>query len=319
MATLPTSRSRPSGANWDDWTPPPCPDISDVDFWPEAAPWTEKVRGRLVDTARTKRLTEAGVDKGVRHGANPKTKDGVRGGYPFQRIDNQPTRTRRVYESKVPPSFTRGFFPSTMVPLPDLSGGEYVRRFGDPTVTGTDAGAIFLDAEERTLYEISAFGPTNQDCTTWRSGRVTAWDLDRDWRDQPGGLSASRVPLLPMLPTFEQYESGDLGHALHLSLAGYAKEAPVGFSRGHDGEIQNHPLRNGERLRLTEAALLKITSQQLTLTAQDRVLLHALYTYGVVLTDRTSQTVDHTLRQPMDPRIVLNVILRLTDFEVLLP
>lgn len=292
--------------------PPACPDISDISFWPDSAPWCEEVRGRQVDKVLTDRLVEPGVNKPIRCGANYKTVSGVHPGVPFQRVDNQPTTVRRVYEANVPPSWSRGLFPTTPVPLPNT---EWVRRFGDPTATGTDCTAVFVDGAARKVYEISAFGPSTLDGTGWRSDRVIVWDLNRDWRDQQGGICAAKIPFLPMLPTIEQYERLDIGHALHLVLAGYSNAAPTGFSRGSDGTVPDHPLRNGARLRLTDEAYMRIQPQ----TRHDRALLFALYTYGVVVTDRTSPTVNHNIRQPMDRRLNVTVTPNLTDFEVLLP
>lgn len=319
MATLPTSRSRPTGASWNDWLPPACPDISGIDMWPDTAPWREDVTNRQVDQALTKRLAEAGVNKPIRTGSRYATTGGVRSGQPFQLVHSHDligTRYRRVYETKIPPSFTRGFFPSTMVPLPN-SPGDWVRRFGDPTCTGTDSGAIFLDEDERILYEISAFGPTTSDGVTWRSGRVTAWDLDRDWREQPGGATAAQVPLLPFVPTIEEYGS-EIRHAFRLSIGGsYAKAPPIGFSRGTDGSVVGHPLANGARLRMTEAAVQRLLQRPTELTNHDLVHILAARRYGFVVMDQCGG--DHSVMQPMDYRLKITVEYGLTDLEVLLP
>jgi len=319
MPTLPTSASRPAGASWNDWLPPACPDISGIDMWPDTAPWREDVSNRQVDQALTKRLAEAGVNKPIRTGSRYQTAKGVRSGQPFQLVysdDLRSARYRKVYENKVPPSWTRGLFPSTMVPLPNAPG-DWVRRFGDPTCIGTDSGAIFLDADERILYEISAFGPTTADGTLWRSGKVTAWDLDRDWREQPGGCTAAQVPLLPFVPTIEEYNS-EIRHAFRLSIGGsYAKAPPIGFSRGTDGSVVGHPLRNGARLRMTEEAAQRLLQRATELTNHDLVHILAARRYGFVVMDQCGG--DHAVMQPMDPRLKITIEYSLTDLEVLFP
>lgn len=323
MAARPVSESRPAFSNWDDWLPDNCPDVSGFSLWSEfEPPWEQRVVGRVADVARTNAFHL--LDRPVRTGEGQKTYKGVYGGAPFQRLDTQRALVNtRVYEAKTPPSWTRGLFPTTVVPLPDRDrGGEWVRRFGDPTVTGTDAQSFFIDSATKRYYELSAFGPSAWPFSVlvapWRADNVSVWDLTRDWRYQRVGTTAAKIPLLPMLPRIEEYEAGGIPHALHFVACGYAKDEFVSPARGTDGDVVGHPLRCGARLRLTEDAFYSL--MPMAKTQHDRVFLTCAREFGFICTDRTTDDplVGDSIRQPQDPRLNLTVTMRRRHLEILL-
>jgi hypothetical protein len=306
----PTSAERPAFANWDNWLPYDCPYVEDIDWWEQFnPPWVQGVVNLPVDLARTEAFHR--LDTRVRCGAYEKTTGGVYGGVPFQRVDTQRTWATKVWEAKTPPSSVRGFFPSTTVPLP-----LWVRRFGDPTVTGTDAQSYLVDGQAGKYYELAAFGPTVWPFTwiaPWRADRVMVWDLKRDWRLQRrGAINAARFPILPMIPRVEEYEAGFIGHALHYVCAGYSP-AFIPPAAGSDGDVSGHPIRAGARLRLTDAAIRRLAPN----TMHDRVLIDCLSTFGAIADDKTDPKAGDMIRQPMDPRLDITLELRRTDFEVL--
>ena len=119
-----------------------------------------------------------------------------------------------------------------------------------------------------------------------------------------------------MLPTFEQYESGRIGHALHFAAAGYSPDH-IWPARASDGVIPGHPLRAGARLRLTAQARDRLLGAP-GRTPHDRALVECMATEGLIVDDFTDPDAGDLLRQPQDPRIVLSITsIRRTDLEVL--
>jgi|JI10StandDraft_1071094.scaffolds.fasta_scaffold114565_3 hypothetical protein len=317
MAPRPTSDQGPPKGGWDNWVPPICPYIEDIDMWGKFnPPWKVDVSKHAVNKDRTARLAE--YNDSVRIGVDRETVNGVHGGQPFMRLENQPCTNTKTYEAKIPPSWSRGLFPNQTIPLPDWNkGGEYVRRFGDPTVTGTDAQAYMINGVTKKYYEMSSFGPSIFPYT-WRADRIHVWDLNVDWTKQNMGISAAKIPVLPMIPRIEEYETGRIEHAIHFVSASYSDEPWIAPARNSDPLkylIKGHPLRAGERLRLRSdvAALLLLGPT----TLHDRAFIYGVMKYGMILTDRTSPDVPHSVRQPMDPRLDMSIKLQLTDFEVL--
>lgn len=306
----------PASKNWNDWLPNPCPNISGLDLWKSFNPgWLKDVTHFPVDQQRTFLMT--GWDDVIRTDTTKGTRNGVHGGAPFQRLDQIPVRSTKVYVAKQNPSLFN-LFPSINVPLPDYVPGDrntVLRRFGDPTVAGSDAQSFLilpLTDSSGFYYELSAFGPSIFPYP-FRADRVEVWDLAKDWRTQARGITGAKVPFLPMLPTFEEYETS-INHALHFVAAGYAPEL-TGIARSTDGTIVGHPLRAGERLRLKQSSADRLLGSS-TITKHDRTLVQALLTYGMILTDKTGLDVPHNLRQPMDPRVEVKLPIRLVDFEV---
>lgn len=309
-----SSVDKPRSGNWNDWVPPPCPDISDLDLWRSFKPgWLEDVLSRPVDAVRTAGLPA--WDDVIRTNTTKGTVNGVHSWTPFQRMDTIPRRNAKIWMAKTPGSLFN-WFPSITIPLPDYVAGRretICRRFGDPTVTGSDAQAFYVDPVAKKYYELSAFGPSVFPYA-WRADNVSVWDLSKDWKSQKEGITAAKIPMLPMLPTFEQYESGNIDHAIPFVANRYAPEV-TGLARGTDGLYPDSPLRAGERLRLTEEAGVRLLG--MNLSHHDVVLLKALRRHGMILTDRTGPDVPHSIRQAQDPRISVTLQIRLTDFEVL--
>lgn len=313
--------------NWDAWTPAPCPDMSDCPMWPVNAPWKMLLDDPafVVDDKRTEALStfttsytdrqgqevvEVIGEKGIRCQLR-ETRGGTFGHIPWHRLDKiAKVSTNRVYEASVPGSWWN-LFPSKNVVLPE---SEPVRRFGDPTATGTDAQYFAVDKTRNLYYEVSAFGPSWFPFK-WRADRISIWRLDQDWQSQTKlGVTGAKIPLLPMIPKIEEYETGKIEHALHFIAAEYSPDGLVPPARGTDGDVPGHPLRAGERLRLRSDRVAAVLGDNPT--KHDEALVYALINYGYILTDRTAIEVPHSMRQPQDPRLNVTIDLRLNDFEV---
>ena len=312
---------KPKSGNWDDWVPNNRPDISNIDLWDSFNPgWKVDVSDFEIDKWRTE--LALGWDNIIRTSTYKGTVRGVHSWTPFQRLDQIPTRKTKVWLAKTPGTLLKPF-PSVTIPLPDYIAGDratVLRRFGDPTVTGTDAQFFAIDPLNMKYYEAASFGPSAWPFSVlvapYRADHVSVWDLSKDWVGQKTGCSASKIPVLPMLPTYEEYES-TIDHAIHFVAAGYAKDETVGMATGTDGPIVGHPLRAGERFRLREDVAAQLFLDP-ALTKHERALVVALRKYGMILTDKTALDVPHAIRQAQDPRIKVELQIRLSDFDVLL-
>lgn len=272
---------------------PQCPDVSDLSWWDEYRPaWLDVVSQRPVDVIRTEALSD--WNQRVR----------VSGNTPLQLAAVGYTTT---LTSKIPPSWGNPF-PSVKVPLP---AKVWISTNNDHTWFG-------VDPVRKWYWEASSLGPVlSWMQAPWRSDVVRAFNLQTNWTEQPGSISASRIPVWPLVPSIEGLSAGAGGvkHALAFVAAGYG-DGPVQYpSRGTDGYIPGHPLVNGSRLRLTRKALERLAP--MVKTAQDAAVLWALEHHGCINVDKTSEDAGHALRFPKDPRLSVTLTMQLTDFEVL--
>lgn len=307
--------------DWSTWSPADLPNLDDVEMWPNA-PWNRLIVDEPVDVALTAELTR--LDRFFPPGgywsrlrvntggaARPGPDAAVRSGVPYQRVDREPVAG--VWRHQVHLHGIR----VDRVPLPRV-----IRRVGDPTVTGSDAQWFGVDGARRQLWEISAFGPSLLAglfgaSSGWQAGRVGCIDLDRRWQDQPHGVIAARIPLLPMLPRPEEFARGHITHALQLAVAGYSPDRPVGYARATDGTVKGHPLRAGQRLRLRHERMLELLDEHEG-RRDVATLLVALWEHGCVVCDRTTPSAGHSLRMPQTTQVdVAGLELDLGDFDAI--
>jgi len=272
---------------------PQCPDVSNLSWWDEFRPaWTDVVAQRPVDVIRTDALVD--WNQRVR----------VSGNTPLQRAATTYTTT---LTTKTPGTLANPF-PSVKVPLP---AKVWISSNNDHTWFG-------VDPVRKWYWEASSLGPVLSFLQSpWRSDVVRVFNLQKNWTEQPGSISASRIPVWPLVPTIEGLDAGAGGvqHALAFVAAGYG-DGPVQYpSRGTDGYIPGHPLVNGSRLRLTRKAVERLTAQ--SKSPQDAAVVWALEQYGCLCVDKTSEDAGHSLRFPKDPRLKVSLALQLTDFDVL--
>lgn len=246
-----------------------------------SGPWSESVDGAPVDRDRTAGL--AALTETVR----------CSGGTPLQ-VANK--RTTRV-------TTWSGWFPTRQhsVPLPEK---VWLLRNGDDQWFG-------IDVDRAVYWECSALGPS---WPTWRADSVRRFDLGLPW-NQRNGLAGGGIPIWALIARNGELQagSGGVNRALNLSVAGNYAKACVPWLSKSDGTLppSQHPLRSGERLRLTAEAYQRLTGE--ARTVDDFAVLWALRDFGVIVNDKTAAH-SHAIRMPIG--CLITVKLKITDFEV---
>ena len=155
------------------------------------------------------------------------------------------------------------------------------------------------------------------------TGHLTAWDTTRPWAKTQGGAIAAKIPLLPLLPRWEEIEAGTIAHMLGIVMDRYNKAfAPGTPVRGTDALSTAHPVRTGERLRITDEAFLRLLEAHGDNPAAGP-LLTAARDYGFVVTDKRTWNSDNdpsgwcAVAMPADTRFADHRIdFRLSDLEI---
>jgi len=264
------------------------------DWWPDA-PWHERIDGRPVDVERTARF----AGEGLRVRCSPTT--------PLDLCGSKPTP---VYLSKKVSPWWKPL-PAIRVPLPPVV---------HMNLRNPDCQVFFLDEEAGLYYELSAFRATPWfNPYRWACDSAYVWDLNRPWEDQPGGTSASDIPVGPLVPSVAQLEAGEVNHALAFVCAGlgptgqsdgYSSAPPVGYARATDGRIPDHPIRAGELIQIDPA--LAPTPRN----RQEETILTTLEEHGAVCTDMTDYYAGHCLRMPFDADLDVALDLNASMFKV---
>lgn len=257
--------------------------VPDVAFGWEG-PWDEPVDELPVDRDRTAGLATL----------NPVVR--LDGHTPLQVAADQTTRV----------TTWSGWFPTGThaVPLPEK---VWLLRNGDDQWFG-------VDLDEGFYWECASMGPSWL-LGPWRADAVRRFDLSRPW-NQHRGLAGGAIPIwaLIALPYELRAGSGGLRRALNWSVAGNYAKATVPWVSKSDGTLapSRHPLRAGERLRLTAEAYQRLTG--LARTVEDFAYLWALRHRGAIVNDKTSATAGHAIRGPFGVQPTITVVV--TDFEV---
>lgn len=269
---------------------PRIPSLPTVTWWSQfLPPWEQRVTERAVDTARTSRLSA--FDDQVR----------TRGGVPLQIAAN--TLTRTLQGTLLNPQ------PAVRLPLPARTWVE---------TRTSDANWFGVDPAKQLYWEASALRPMLPWLSwPWAAHSIRVYDLTKPWDTQRPSITGGGLPMWPMVPHPDQLAGGAGGvqRALHFVVdGGYSSEPFIPPARKSDGErTDGHPLRAGARLRLTDEAYFRLSWH--TTDAAAQAVLWALWIYGAIVNDRTSD-VGHNLRLPAGVTLDLNM--RLIDFEVLI-
>lgn len=252
------------------------PDVA-LDWWRTSVPpWCVDVSWRLVDEARTAAFRALPVNPRVR----------TTGRVPLQLTAPVGTTNTVTWRGAIPSGVHRVPFPQRVW-----------------VIGNTDRQWFGVDLGRMRYWEVSAVRPS-----LWgmSAERVVSWDLNGSWQ-QTKGITGAGVPMWAMM----QPET-----ALHFVVAGdYSAElSPLGRSFGKtDGTLADHPLRSGERLRVSHEAFERLLS--LARTADDLALLARLFRKGAIVTDKTGAEVGHSLRLPVGSNVTVE--LSAADFEVL--
>lgn len=317
----PISEQRPQFANWNDWDPDPCPDITRLDLWDSFNPWwRETFKDYKVDQERTNKLKDWDHIVRFQHNGTGNT----RGGVPYQILEGNESRVR-VWDSSRAGSWLPwnwNPFPSINVRLP-----SWVRRYGDPNPEYYGDYQHF-HIEGNTYREFSAFGPSFLNFPhPWRAGNIVEWNLNRDWKNTRSSIVAGGFPMLPMLVTYDELTLGPgaMNKVLHLVAPHYSGEQIVNFARKTDGETPGHPLFAGDILRLREDYEPSDFATQ-----DDLSIIWTLKNHGVCLDDKSSHqgrnaraipfdssVAGYGIRMAQDPRFDITLKLNISDFVVL--
>lgn len=306
--------------DWSKWPVPQSPDIGPDQPWVGTDPfWRDSIMHAPVDVERTSLL--GSYDIPIVTAAGDPPRDGVSYGLPFQVVDTAKTMTK-VYDKSKPITwkFLKPTHPITFLPLP--LEPDKVRREGDP-VGAFDKHWLGWDPTAGLLYEVIQLnkGGWLWGQADWSVGYNGAsnpsicWDTKKPWNavNQPRGVVAAGVPLMPLVVRYEEFAARNVGHAIFVAFPNYAS-ARVGFARGYDGDLTgNYPVRAGERLRLKEEFVGK-----------DDPIAYAAREYGLFVGDRIdhvagqwSGTARYHLTQDGRWANVVKPTWRLSQFEVI--
>lgn len=319
------------------WEPEVLPRTDGMfDAWRDA-PWNRPLVGARVDVQRTEALAALGeyLPRGSKYSSVVRLEHGqdsrsFAGGVPYQLAT---ATNRRVLR------YTEPWWKVSTVSLPLRSAGN--RRTGDPnasSLTGSHDLQCFI-VGDGTYIEVSSLNTASLldprryvAGTSLQCGRVSTFDLSRPWKPGNLGTTAAKIPLVPMLPRPEEFAARKIPHAMQLCVGGYSNARATGYASSTDGKIPGHPLRAGDMLRLTEAAVKRLlpaatsgsTARMYRAPGLDgeptrdaRTLVEALAAYGCVVADYTNPEVGHALRLPQTREIDLGTLaLDITDFEI---
>ena len=308
-------------ANWAAVEPDPLPDVRGW-LWEEFDPWwTWDISSAPVDDLLTERLAAEPVQ--LVRGAN-RHRARHWDGTPYQDVTGE--RSTRVLDRN------RGTRHSLPLPRrwPD-NRRRFVRRFGDPLAHyhGSDSQWFGLDQSQGLWFEASAIGEHPLGwlpwIERWQMGHLRTLDVTLP-PEHGRNLRAATVAEVPMAPLLPRPDLDEVRHAQHFVWAantsadstqeGRRNEYGAEFqwpARGSDGEIAGHPIKPGTWLRLRADY-----QPPPDVTPHDMRRVRGLQRHGAPITDATSASAGHALRNPMAPRsqIRFDLDFALTDFEV---
>lgn len=231
--------------------------------------------------------------------------------------------------------------------VPVVAGGEPTSLVCRQIVCGDGANTTILniptdvDPDPRydgwlTVFDTSAsvaydfWRARREDDDTISYNYMRKWDLNGPGYSPPWteGARGSGLPLFAGLIRPGELESGEINHALAISLPGPASNVFVQPASSTDGTGKNNSIPEGARIRLKRDVVLPqpvdpITGKKIKLTAQQQRLADAivacLRTYGAIVVDRAAVPTLYAQRDVTDNLIRGNELqgLTLEDFEVL--
>ena len=176
---------------------------------------------------------------------------------------------------------------------------------------GSDRHLLMVDTSACRLYELY---DATKSGSTWQAGSGATWSLTSNALRPAGWTSADAagLPIFPGLARYDEDSSGVIDHALRFtapkSCAGYV--TPARHEAGSGSCSVEPPM--GLRVRLKASVDISGFS------AQTRVILQALKTYGMILADNGSAWYISGASDPHWNDDVLHTLNQITgsDFEV---
>ncbi|GAB3201069.1 hypothetical protein GCM10027062_22190 [Nocardioides hungaricus] len=191
-----------------------------------------------------------------------------------------------------------------------------------------DGWYTVFDTSASVAYDL--WRARREDENTISYNYMRKWDLDGPGFSPPWteGARGSGLPLFAGLIRPGELESGEINHALAISLPGPAANVFVQPASSTDGNGRKNSIPEGARIRLKRDVVLPqpvdpITGKKIRLTKQQQRLADAivacLRTYGAIVVDRAAVPTLYAQRDVTDGLIRGNELqgLTLEDFEVL--
>ena len=191
-----------------------------------------------------------------------------------------------------------------------------------------DGWYTVFDTSASVAYDL--WRARREDDDTISYNYMRKWDLNGPGYSPPGteGARGSGLPLFAGLIRPGELESGEIQHALAISLPGPAAGVFVQPASATDGNGRVSSIPEGARIRLKRDVVLPqphdpITGKLIKLTKQQQRLADAivacLRTYGAIVVDRAAVPTLYAQRDVTDHLIRGNELqgLTLQDFEVL--
>ncbi len=151
--------------------------------------------------------------------------------------------------------------------------------------SNNDCHLLVVETDQKKLYELYN--------STQAGSGITAlgafiWDLTKTYPDSERGeyctsADAGGFPIAALLPTADEVKAGDVHHAIRFILPNARMKSgvyvhPASHAGGPSSKDPNAP-PYGVRLRL------KASFDESTYNAGEKVIIHALKTYGMLLSD----------------------------------
>ena len=191
-----------------------------------------------------------------------------------------------------------------------------------------DGWYTVFDTTSSTAYDL--WRARREDDDTISYNYMRKWDLDGPGFSEPyhEGARGSGLPLFAGLIRPRELQSGEIRHALAISLPGPAQGSFVSPASSTDGNGRTGSIPEGARIRLKRDVVLPPpvdprTGKEIKLTALQQRLADAivacLRTYGAIVVDRAAVPTLYAQRDATNSLIRGNELqgLRLSDFEVL--
>jgi hypothetical protein len=292
-------------------------------FFNDSSPWNERIDTERADPNSDNMIKLAQLRVGVLEGPNESVQT-----------------TRNLVDDGL-------YINTTRWTVPVVAGGRPTALVCRQLVCGDGSNTTTLnipddvDPDPRydgwyTVFDTSAsvaydlWRARREDENTISYNYMRKWDLNGPGFSPPWteGARGSGLPLFAGLIRPGELESGEINHALAISLPGPAAGLFVQPASSTDGNGRRNSIPEGARIRLKRDVVLPqpvdpITGKKIKLTKQQRRLADAivacLRTYGAIVVDRAAVPTLYAQRDVTEGLIRGNELqgLTLEDFEVL--
>ena len=258
--TAPTSAPTPKPTPKPTPRPIPIPALSHCQIFPSSNQWNEKVNSLPVASDSAAMIAAIGQNVGVHPDFDTSPGDGI----PYNIVGTSTPRSTVTFQYSSESDHVGYPIPAK----PKIEGGS-------------DRHLLMIDTNACRLYELFDATLSNG---RWHAGSGATWSLNSNAVRPAGWTSADAagLPILPGLARYDEVASGVIDHALRFtasdSCAGYVY--PARHEAGSGSCSVEPPM--GLRVRL------KASFDISHFSAQTRVILQALKTYGMILADNGS-------------------------------